>query len=241
MAVDNEREVICEYKGSVNQTEPINHRRYTFLPKEEVDKLVVGLRFDSRNTDSNRNEILGQWAISDDRYVLYFHINIEFDENAQSIAVRDSIIRNSLADSIKKVLKAETKLLESKEELFKSPVIVYFKCALPYYNRVENWGTVEEYLSDKDLKVLQYSRKEVDIIKLLIQEHIEKKIFDFYKNDEDYKIGNIDFCNIESNEIIRVYCVDFIVDAINNGKIQKFKGAIKIANKIVDIIGFEMC
>lgn len=241
MAVDNEREVICEYKGSVNQTEPINHRRYTFLPKEEVDKLVVGLRFDSRNTDSNRNEILGQWAISDDRYVLYFHINIEFDENAQSIAVRDSIIRNSLADSIKKVLKAETKLLESKEELFKSPVIVYFKCALPYYNRVENWGTVEEYLSDKDLKVLQYSRKEVDIIKLLIQEHIEKKIFDFYKNNEDYKIGNIDFCNIESNEIIRVYCVDFIVDAINNGKIQKFKGSIKIANKIVDIIEFEMC
>ncbi|MGL4656160.1 MAG: staygreen family protein [Sarcina sp.] len=240
MAVENEREVICEYKGSVNQVEPVNHRRYTFLPKEDVDKLVVGLRFDSRNTDSNRNEILGQWAISDDRYVLYFHINIEFDENAQSVAVRDSIIRSTLAKSIKKILKADIKLLEFKEDLFKSPVIVYFKCTLPYYNRVENWGTVEEYLSDKDLKVLQYSRKEVDIIKLLIQEHIEKKIFDFYKDDEDYKMGNLEFCNIDSNEVLRIYCIDFIVDVLIKEKIQKFKGTIKISQEVFDIIQFEV-
>ncbi|MGL4451206.1 MAG: staygreen family protein [Sarcina sp.] len=239
MAVDNERGVICEYKGSVNQVEPINHRRYTFLPKKDVDKLVIALRFDSRNTDSNRNEILGQWAISDDRYVLYFHINIEFDENAQSVAVRDSIIRSTLAKSIKKILNADIKLLESKKELLKSPVIVYFKCALPYYNHVENWGTVQEYVSNKDLKVLQYSRKEVDIIKLLIQEHIEEKVFDFYK-DDDYKVDNIEFCNIDSNETLRIYCVDFLVDVIKNEKVQKFRGTIKISNKIVDIIQFEV-
>lgn len=240
MKDNDKKEFICEYKGSVNEFEPINHRRYTFLKKEDIDKLVVALKFDSRNTDSDRNEILGEWAVSDDKYVLYFHVNIDFDESIQSVAVRDSIVRNGLAESIKKILIIDKKLLNNKKELFKSSIIIYFKCALPYYNRLENWGIVEEYLSDKDLKVLQYSRREVDIIKLLIKEYIEDKISDFYNNDRNYKVNNIEIFDIESNEMIKIYFIDFLVDVLKNKEIQKFKGTIKISDKMIDIIKFEI-
>ncbi|WP_297518998.1 staygreen family protein [uncultured Clostridium sp.] len=239
MADNNKRNVICDYKGSVNQDQPVNHRRYTFLEKEENDKLVIGLRFDSRNTSSNRNEILGQWAISDDRYVLYFHINIEADENVQSIAVRNSIIRSKLAGYIRKILNADKKLISLNEELFKSPIIVYFKCALPYYNRVENWGTVEEYLSEKDLIILQYNRREVEIIKLLTREHIDKKMFEFYNGSTDYKIGEIELVEIDSKEILGIYNLEFFVSVIKENKTDKFKMSLKIYDDIVDIIQFE--
>lgn len=240
MKNDSERNFICEYKGSVDEVEPVDHRRYTFLQKEDSDKLVVALKFDSRNTDSDRNEILGEWAVSDNKYVLYFHINIDFDESIQSVAVRDSIVRNGLAGAIKRILTIDKKLLENKKELFKSSIIIYFKCALPYYNRLENWGTVEEYLSDKDLKVLQYTRREVDIIKLLIKKHIEEKIYNFYNGNKEYKIDNIEIFNIESNELIRIYYIDFLVNVVKNEKMQKFKGTIKVSEKVFDIIKFEI-
>ena len=240
MKDDSERNFICEYKGSVDEFEPVDHRRYTFLKKEDGDKLVVALKFDSRNTDTARNEVLGEWAVSDNKYVLYFHVNIDFDESIQSVAVRNSIARNGLAESIKRILTIDKKLLENKKELFKSSIIIYFKCALPYYNRLENWGTVEDYLSNKDLKVVQYGRREVEIIKLLIKKYIEEKVCNFYDNDEEYKIENIDIFNIESNELIKIYYIDFLVNVTRTQKIQNFIGTIKISGKVLDIIKFEI-
>ena len=240
MAEANERAIVCEYKGSVSAEQPINHRRYTFLEKEESDKLVIGLRFDSRNTDSKRNEILGQWAISDNRYVLYFHINIEADENMQSVALRDSMIRSKLVSCISRILKADMKLINSNEELLKAPVIIYFKCTLPYYNRVEKWGVTEEYLVSKNSKFGRHNRNEVEIIKLLIKEHIDEKIFDFYKEGKDYNVRDIEFIDIDSKEILEIHYIDFRVKVKVVNEIQKFKGTIRISADVVEIVQFEV-
>ncbi|MGL4760197.1 MAG: staygreen family protein [Sarcina sp.] len=240
MADANERAIVCEYKGSVSVEQPINHRRYTFLEKEKNDKLVIGLRFDSRNTDSNRNEILGQWAISDDRYVLYFHINIEADENAQSVALRDSMIRSRLVSYIGRILKADTRLINSNEELLKAPVIIYFKCALPYYNRVEKWGIAKDYLAYKNSKFGRHNRNEVEIIKLLMREHIDEKIFGFYNGNKDYNLRDIEFVDIDSKEVLEIHHIEFFVNVEDKDEVKKFKGTIKISNDVIDIVQFGL-
>lgn len=203
-------DLICEYKGSVSDIQPVSHRRYTFLENESTKKLVVGLKYDARNTDVYGNEILGEWAISDDKYVLYFHINIKHNENIQSMAVRDITIREALADKIRNILMAERALFDTYKELYDSRIIVYFKSSLPYYNKVESWGFVHNYLQNIEVDFFKYYRKEREITKLLLHPYIKERIIEIYKEDRDYSLDVVSLdgdeiaCNYEANCILRV-------------------------------------
>lgn len=217
--------IVCEYKGSVTKTQPISHRRYTFLENDNFRKLVVALKYDSRNTDVNGNQLLGEWAISHDRYVLYFHINIKKDESTQSIAVQDSILRESLALKIKNILIAEKELLEKNKILCNSRVIVYFKSSLPYYDSVESWGFVRDYLYKNDLSLFKHHRKESDIIRLLLNPYIKEKLNKF-EDDNDKDNDNdeyfLDIVSLKGDEFSHDYRGEFILRVNSSKKSYKF-------------------
>ena len=232
---NNLNEVRCKYIGSVNEVEPINHRRYTFLENEEVSRLIVGLRFDSRNTDNSGNELIGQWALWDDKYTLYFHVNIKNDENIQCVAIRDLNIREELADKIKKLIKAESKFIKANEILQYSKVIVYFNSSLPYYNRVENWGNIDDYLKEKDLSHLKYKRKEIEVLKALLKPYINKKLVELHNGN--FNIDYIDIISLENRDLVEVYEIEFnvVID-----KDILFIGSARISDGEIDIINFDL-
>lgn len=212
----------CEYKGSVNEVEPISHRRYTFLQNNEFKKLIVALKFDSRNTDVEGNEILGEWAMSDEKYVLYFHVNIKPEENTQSVAIRDLVVRENLTDKIIAILNAEKDFIDANSELINSRVIIYFKSSLPYYSRIESWGSVRDYLESSDISYLKQSRKEIGIIKNLLSPYVNSELEKLYLEKKSY---SIDVINIQGDELLGNYEASFIlrVDIDNENKeIYKF-------------------
>lgn len=231
--VNSSREVKCKYLGSVSEVEPISNRKYTFLENEEVCNLVIALRFDSRNTDIKRNEIIGQWARSDEEYTLYFHVNIKSDDSDRYVAIRDLNIRAKLASKIRKIVQAEKKFINANQELKNSKVIVYFNSSLPYYNSIENWGIINDYLLDKDLSYLNKSRVEIELIKNMLSPIIQVTLEnEFGLND---KLEYLDVVELNAKELIDIYELEFNTEC--KGKI--FKGNIVIINGKIDVRNIE--
>lgn len=231
--------VKCQYKGSVNKFEPIAHRRYTFLEKENIDNLVVALRYDSRNSDSYRNEILGEWAITDGSYTLYFHINVQADANSQSVAVRNAMIRSSLPEKIRKIIRADVDFINKNEYLKKSAVIIYFKSTNSYYNRVEQWGNITDYLSDIDIKMYTDKLKEVEFIKVLMKPMIFEKLRELYGFDYEGNLLGLEIRDFKFIEFLKIFEVE--VDVFVKEGEQKIlhKASIKAVKDNINLFSLE--
>ncbi|MGL4742251.1 MAG: staygreen family protein [Sarcina sp.] len=234
-----EKIVKCQYKGSVNKFEPIAHRRYTFLEKENVDNLVVALRYDSRNSDSYKNEILGEWAITDGEYTLYFHINVQADANSQSVAVRNAMIRSSLPEKIRKIIKADINLINKHEYLKKSAVIIYFKSANTYYNKVEQWGYISDYLLDVDIKMYTDKLKEVEFMKVLMKPMIVEKLRELYGFDYEGSLLGLEIKDFKFIEFLKVFEVEVDVFVKEGEEEVLHKASIKAVKDNINLFSLE--
>ncbi|MGL5635200.1 MAG: staygreen family protein [Sarcina sp.] len=234
-----EKIVKCQYKGSVNKFEPIAHRRYTFLEKENADNLVVALRYDSRNSDSYRNEVLGEWAITDGNYTLYFHINVQADANSQCVAVRNAMIRSSLPEKIKKIIRADINLINEHEYLKDSAVIIYFKSANAYYNKVEQWGCINDYLLDVDIKMYTGKLKEVEFIKVLMKPMIVEKLKELFGFSYEGKVLSLEIKEFKFIEFLKVFEVE--VDAVvkEDDEDILYKASIKAVKDNINLFSLE--
>lgn len=205
MANCEESMLQIEYRDYVNEVEPIDHRRYTFVEMQDRDILSIGLRYDFQKVSSKRNEILGQWAMTDGNYNLYFELDLDRDDKVASVAVRDAIVRRCLANSIKKIIKEDSSLIDANEFLKESPVIIYFKSSLPYYNKVENWGLVINYLEDDNLEFINNNKIEGDIIKLLLMPHINNQLEFLYGEPKEFCLQKINIVKVENKGINHIY------------------------------------
>lgn len=205
MARCEESMLQIEYRDYVNEIEPIDHRRYTFIEMENKDVLSIGLRYDFQKVNSERNEILGQWGMTDGQYNLYFELNLDRDDKVASVAVRDAIVRRCLANSIKRILKEDSALIIANKFLEDSPVIIYFRSSLPYYNKVENWGLVKNYLEDDNLEFINDNKLEGDIIKLLLMPHINKHLEILYGEYKEFCLQKMNIVKVENKGIDYIY------------------------------------
>lgn len=198
MTTEKELKLKREFRESVDLHEPVNHRRYTFVKNNDQYTLSIGLRYDFQKINSKRDEVLGQWAMTDGIYNLYFQVHLESDSES-SVGVKDAILRRTLASHIKQIIKADKSLINRHTYLKDSPVIIYFKSSLPYYNKIENWGKVQNYLNDENIDCINGNNAEIEIVKLLLIPYINREIEALYGKSKTYSLDNITLVNIESN------------------------------------------
>ena len=207
-----------DFKDSISAEDPINHRRYTFVDSKDGNaSLSIGLRYNFKKLASKGNEILGEWAVTEGEYILYFHIHLDKCNRPAGIGVRNAIIRRNLVDCIKQILKADIKLINKHAYLKQSNVIVCFKSSLPYYDKIENWGSVDDYIGENSFDFIPDSKLELDVIKSLLKPYIDKEVVDLYDEKKNYSMQKIEIISLE-----------------NLGSISSYKVVLRLRVKVSD-------
>ncbi|MCY6960037.1 staygreen family protein [Clostridium brassicae] len=142
----NPEKLFVEFKPGVTFIEPIVPRKYTLTHSDITAELflTIGLVYDYEKINPMRDEVLGEWMDLDNKY--FFNIYLYVGQfTPKVVAIRNKIFRKELPLAIEAIRYGDRKFFDVHKELDNVPIIVYFNSAIPYYNRVENWGTFSEY------------------------------------------------------------------------------------------------
>ncbi|WMJ82208.1 staygreen family protein [Clostridium sp. MB40-C1] len=143
----NPEKLFVEFKSGVTFTEPIVPRKYTLTHSDITAELflTIGLVYDYEKINPMRDEVLGEWMNLDNKYFLNIYLYVDGQFTPKVAAIRNKIFRKELPLAIEAIRYGDRKFFDAHKELDNVPIIVYFNSSIPYYNRVENWGTFSDY------------------------------------------------------------------------------------------------
>jgi hypothetical protein len=132
--------------------EPIVPRCYTLTHSDSTGDLylTVGPEYDRGQisgwyTRFMRDEVLGQWQGSQDGSALAVHCHVSGGLVLGSAAWRDAIFRRELPLVLECFRFGDRALFEAHPELDQSHILVHFHSTRSRYDRVESWGTFQQY------------------------------------------------------------------------------------------------
>lgn len=143
----NPDKLSVEFREGVAQTEPITSRRYTLTHSDITAELflTIGLTYAYDKINSIRDEVLGHWINIGEGYFYYVYLYVG-DQFCPSVsAMRDAIFRKELPLALEAIRYGDRKFFSVHLELDHVPIVVHFNSMNPYINRIEKWGTFQDY------------------------------------------------------------------------------------------------
>ena len=142
----NPEKLSVNYKPGVTRIEPVIPRRYTLTHSDITAELflTIGLTYDYDKITTMRDEVLGEWIKIRENYFFYVYLQVDGTSDQQT-AIRNLIFRRELPLALEAIRYGDNVFFTSHKALDNVPIIVYFKSANPYYNKIENWGTFSNY------------------------------------------------------------------------------------------------
>ena len=143
----NPEKLHVEFTTGVTPTEPIIGRRYTLTHSDITAELflTIGLEYDFDKVTQMRDEVLAEWIILNDEMVLYVYIYVDGRFGPMMSAIRDAVFRRELPLALEAIRYGDNELFLEHPELDKAPIWVQFNSSYANYNKVEKWGTLEDY------------------------------------------------------------------------------------------------
>lgn len=136
-----------EFREGVTETAPIIPRRYTLTHSDITADLFLTIApnyaFDKINV--MRDEVLGEWLVVEESIQYYVYLNVDGQFGQGMAGIRNMIFRRELPLALEAIRYGDSLLFETHPELDQVPIIVYFLSDNQEYNKVENWGTFEDY------------------------------------------------------------------------------------------------
>lgn len=122
-------------------------RRYTLTHSDDTGRLflMVGKDYDYSKVNENHDEVLADWVMDDDKYILKVYVDVDGNSDLTQAVERDRIFREELPLALKAIVFGDSTFLDKHECLKDSSIVINFKSKLPEYNKVENWGTIKDY------------------------------------------------------------------------------------------------
>lgn len=122
-------------------------RRYTLTHSDDTGQLflMVGNDFDYSKVNENHDEVLAEWVMDDDKYILKVYVDVDGNADLTQVVERDRIFREELPLALKAIVYGDSTFLDKHEFLKDSLIVINFKSRLPEYNKVENWGTIKDF------------------------------------------------------------------------------------------------
>ena len=141
----NPEKLSVEFREGVTATDPIIPRRYTLTHSDLTAELflTIGPEFAYDKVNVMRDEVLGEWVNTDNRYL--YKVYLQVDGAKGMSAIRNYIFRRELPLALEAIRYGDQTFFRAHPELNLSPIIVSFRSTNSYYNRVENWGTFADY------------------------------------------------------------------------------------------------
>lgn len=139
-----------EFRDGITKTAPIEARRYTLTHSDITAELflTIGLQFAYDNIGPMRDEVLAEWQLINNSYILYACVYVDGQlglANPNLSAIRNSIFVRELSLALEAIRYGDDVFFKTHSELNNAPIYVYFTSMYPYLNRIEYWGTPSDY------------------------------------------------------------------------------------------------
>ncbi len=136
-----------EYKPGVTSISPIIPRRYTLTHSDETGELflTIGPEYDYSKVNPMRDEVLGKWRYDDEQYLFFGKVYVNGKFGPIRAGIRNRIFIRELPLALEAIRSGDRKFFNAHPALKKAHIYIYFESSYPQYDRVEYWGTFQEY------------------------------------------------------------------------------------------------
>lgn len=143
----NPDKLSVEFREGVTQTEPITPRYYTLTHSDITAELflTIELTYAYDKANSTRDEVLGHWINVGEGYFYYVYLYVGDQFSPSVSAMRDAIFRKELPLALEAIRYGDQKFFSVHLELDHVPIVVHFNSTNPNINRIEKWGTFQDY------------------------------------------------------------------------------------------------
>lgn len=143
----NSEKLYVTFDSSITPTEPILGRKYTLTHSDTTAELFlnIGLNFAYDKITIMRDEVLAEWMIFNNDIILYAYVYVGERYNQATMAIRDTIFRRELPLALEAIRYGDDEFFLTHPELDKAPIWIKFISSDPMYNKIENWGTPQDY------------------------------------------------------------------------------------------------
>jgi len=80
-----------------------------------------------------------------DEVILYAYVYVDGRFGPMTSAIRDAVFRRELPLALEAIRYGDNEFFLAHPELDNAPIWVHFDSSYAYYNKVEKWGTPEDY------------------------------------------------------------------------------------------------
>lgn len=136
-----------EFRQGVTVTEPVIGRKYTLTHSDITAELflTIGLQFAYDKVNSTRDEVLAEWRYYNRSTFLYTYVYVDGQYGPAVSAVRNQIFRRELPLALEAIRYGDKAFFTAHPELDTAPIWIHFDSINPEYNRLEYWGTPNDY------------------------------------------------------------------------------------------------
>ncbi len=135
------------FGSGVTRTDPILERRYTLAHSDKTAELflTVSLQYTYDQLNTMRDEVFGEWRITDHQYYLLIVLFVDGLYGGEVAERRSRIFRQELPLALTAIRYGDRAFFTAHPSLDLAPVWVHFASSLPEFNQYEYWGTPGDY------------------------------------------------------------------------------------------------
>jgi len=137
---------------SIENKESLIPRKYTLTHSDFTGDLFLNINkcYDKEEisdfyTKLMRDEVLAEWKKHDNEFELHVYLHVSGGFAFGGAWLRNKIFRHHLPHVLKVIRYAERDLFEGFPELDDSEIFVHFQSPKDKYNKIENYGQLNEY------------------------------------------------------------------------------------------------
>lgn len=143
----NPEKLHVEFRKGTEPTEPVLGRKYTLTHSDITADLylTIGLEYAYDKINKTRDEVLAEWTMFPSGRVLYVYLYIDGEYNPTVTAMRDAIFRRELPLALESIRYGDRLFFSAHPELDNAQIWVRFDSSSTVYNKIEYWGTPQDY------------------------------------------------------------------------------------------------
>ena len=202
-----------EFRNGITDEKPIEGRKYTLTHNDDTGELfltvALAYAYDKINS-SARDEVFGVWKRGNNRFILKIYLYVDGNQGREEAIKRDRIFRKELPLALAAIAYGDRKFLNDNDDLLNSNIIVRFISAYEELNKIENYGTLKDYINNRmentpnnnnniymEESILNDNDPLVNnFIITLLNPYIKAEITKLYKSDMYYCLKDVEVLEV---------------------------------------------
>jgi hypothetical protein len=140
----NPENLYVNFGVGTGETKPIIPRKYTLTHSGDLF-LTIASKYDYDKINDMRDEVLAEWVLTNNEYVLMVNVIVDKEKNLVMSAVRNSTFGKELPLALQALRYGDREFFVENSNLDKASIYVKFNSIYPLFNRQEIWGTPSDY------------------------------------------------------------------------------------------------